>query len=51
MTVTNAAIIGATTPVLTALAAALFLGEALSWKNWAGVALILAGVLLVAMKD
>ena len=37
--------------VLVAIFGVLFLGEALSWKNWAGVALILAGVLLVAMKD
>lgn len=37
--------------VLVAIFGVLFLGEALSWKNWAGVALILAGALLVAMKD
>ena len=37
--------------VLVAIFGVLFLGEALSWKNWAGVALILVGVLLVAMKD
>jgi len=37
--------------VLVAIFGLLFLGEALSWKNWAGVALILAGALLVAIKD
>ena len=37
--------------VLVAIFGVLFLGEALSWKNWAGVALILAGALLVAIKD
>ncbi len=37
--------------VLVAIFSVLFLGEALNWKNWAGVALILAGVLLIAMKD
>ncbi|MFO1134789.1 MAG: EamA family transporter [Rhodoblastus sp.] len=37
--------------VLVAIFGALFLGEALSWKNWAGVALIFAGALLVALRD
>ena len=37
--------------VLVAIFGVLFLGESLSVKNWAGVALILVGVLLVAMKD
>ena len=37
--------------VLVAIFGALFLGEALSWKNWAGVALIAAGALLVALRD
>ncbi|MFV0281880.1 MAG: EamA family transporter [Rhodoblastus sp.] len=37
--------------VLVALFGAFFLGEALSWKNWAGVGLILAGILLVALRD
>jgi bacterial/archaeal transporter family protein len=37
--------------VLVALFAALFLGETLSWKNWAGIALVLAGVLLIATRD
>ncbi|MFT4096731.1 MAG: EamA family transporter [Rhodoblastus sp.] len=37
--------------VLVAIFGVIFLGEALSWRNWAGVALILAGVLLVALKD
>lgn len=37
--------------VLVAIFGVIFLGEALSWKNWAGVALILVGVLLVALKD
>ena len=37
--------------VLVAIFSVLFLGEALSWKNWAGVGLILAGVLLVAMRE
>ena len=37
--------------VLVAIFGVLFLGEALSWKNWAGVGLILVGVLLVATRD
>lgn len=37
--------------VLVALFGVIFLGEVLSWKNWAGVALILAGVMLIAMRD
>ena len=37
--------------VLVAIFGVLFLGESLSGKNWAGVVLILVGVLLVAMKD
>lgn len=37
--------------VLVAIFGVLFLSEALSWKNWAGVGLILVGVLLVALKD
>lgn len=37
--------------VLVALFGALFLGETLSWKNWAGVVLVLAGVLLIATRD
>ena len=37
--------------VLVALFAALFLGETLSWKNWVGIAFVLVGILLVAMRD
>jgi len=37
--------------VLVAVFGVLFLGEQLSWKNWLGVALILAGALLVALRD
>ena len=37
--------------VLVALFATLFLGETLSWKNWAGIAFVLAGVLLIATRD
>lgn len=37
--------------VLVAVFGVVFLGEILTWKNWAGVALILAGVLLIAMRD
>lgn len=37
--------------VLVSIFGVVFLGEALSWKNWAGVAPILAGALLVAIKD
>ncbi|HMN71516.1 MAG TPA: EamA family transporter [Rhodoblastus sp.] len=37
--------------VLVAIFGVVFLGEVLSWKNWAGVGLILAGVLLIALKD
>jgi transporter family protein len=37
--------------VLVALFAAMFLGEALSWKNWLGILFVLAGVLLIALRD
>ena len=37
--------------VLVALFATVFLGETLSWKNWVGIALVLVGVLLIAMRD
>ena len=37
--------------VLVALFATLFLGETLSWKNWIGIALVVAGVLLIATRD
>ena len=46
-TVTNASIIGATTPVLTALAASLFLHERLDGRKYAGIALSCSGVLLL----
>ena len=36
--------------VMVAIFAAIFLGERLSAKNWAGVALIAAGAVLVALK-
>ena len=36
--------------VLVALFAVTFLGERLAWRNWAGVVLIAAGTLLVALK-
>lgn len=37
--------------VLVALFAALFLGESLTPKNWLGIVLVLAGILLIAMRD
>ncbi len=37
--------------VLVALFGLLFLGEALNWKNWLGICLVFAGVLLLAMRD
>ena len=37
--------------VLVALFAAMFLGEALNWKNWLGILFVLAGVLLIALRD
>jgi bacterial/archaeal transporter family protein len=37
--------------VLVALFGAMFLGETLSWRNWVGVLLVLAGILLIAMRD
>jgi bacterial/archaeal transporter family protein len=37
--------------VLVALFGAMFLGEPLSWRNWVGVLLVLAGILLIAMRD
>ena len=37
--------------VLVAVFAAIFLGEALSWRNWLGIGLVMAGILLIAMRD
>ncbi|MDE2364764.1 MAG: EamA family transporter [Hyphomicrobiales bacterium] len=37
--------------VLVAIFATVFLGETLSWKNWIGIGLVLAGVLLIAMRE
>ncbi|MGF1493587.1 MAG: DMT family transporter [Microcoleaceae cyanobacterium] len=48
--VTNSAIINATNPILTALAAAVFLGEILSVKNYLGGVLAFCGVILLLTK-
>lgn len=37
--------------VLVALFAALFLGETLNWLNWLGIGFVLAGVILIAIRD
>ena len=37
--------------VLVAVFASIFLGETLNWKNWLGIGFVLAGVLLIAMRD
>jgi drug/metabolite transporter (DMT)-like permease len=46
MSATHAAIVFALEPVFTALFAAVFLGERLSRRDWAGAALVLLGILV-----
>ena len=48
--VANTAIINALSPVLTGLAAAIFIGERLSVRNYAGVAIALLGVLVLLSR-
>lgn len=48
--VANTAIINATSPVLTAFAASLFLGERLRPRNYLGVALAFAGVIVLLTR-
>lgn len=48
--VANTAIINALSPVLTGFAAALFIGERLSRRNYAGVAVALVGVLVLLSR-
>ena len=37
--------------VLVAMFAAVFLGETLSWRNWLGIGFVVAGVILIAIRD
>lgn len=48
--VLNAAIINATNPIITSIAAALFLGETLAFKNYSGGAIAFVGVILLLTK-
>ena len=49
-TALNAGIVGAASPIFTALGAALFLGDRLSPRNWAGIALSVLAVLVTVAK-
>jgi drug/metabolite transporter (DMT)-like permease len=50
MSATHAAILFALEPVFTALFAALFLGERMTGRDWAGAALVLAGIVVSELK-
>lgn len=50
MPATHAAIMYALEPVFTALFAALFLGERMTGRDWAGAALVLAGIVVSELK-
>jgi drug/metabolite transporter (DMT)-like permease len=49
-TALNAGIVGAAAPIFVAVAAAVFLGDRLSPRNWAGIALSVLAVLLTVAK-
>ena len=49
-TALNAGILGAASPIFVALGAAIFLGERLRKRTWAGIALTVAAVLLTVAK-
>ena len=49
-TAANGALLSLTMPVLTALLAAIFLGERMTWARWASLAIALAGVFVLSFQ-